>query len=263
MGLKAAVWVAALGLGVGMACAQATGAGSEGADKAGKGVPQGAAQKFPYPGEAPAAGETPDAPTVSGVPGARPDAPAAPSAAGGDSAAKKFPYPREPDADAKKNDVPDAPNGAAEPKAPADDWSSSSSSGASGSDAGGDDAAGSPLKDAGSTGDDTKTAGPSKRRKLAKVDAQTPAARASEDLDVAKFYLDTGNFKASYARAKDAVSLQPNDPFSHFALAEAARKLGKGDEAKTEYAEVLKLDPAPKEQKASRRALEELSSAKR
>jgi Tfp pilus assembly protein PilF len=99
------------------------------------------------------------------------------------------------------------------------------------------------------------------RKKLAKVATpETPESRAAEDLTVADFYQNDGNFKGAYERAKDAVQNQPNDPYTHFALAEAARKLGKVDEAKAEYAAVLKLDPIPKQEKASQRALAELAS---
>jgi Tfp pilus assembly protein PilF len=90
------------------------------------------------------------------------------------------------------------------------------------------------------------------------VTPETPESRAAEDLTVADFYQNDGNFKGAYDRAKDAVQNQPDDPYSHFALAEAARKLGKLDEAKSEYALVLKLDPVPKQEKASKMALAEM-----
>jgi Flp pilus assembly protein TadD len=117
------------------------------------------------------------------------------------------------------------------------------------------------LKDAGSSGDTTKT--PARRRRLPKVTPETPESRAAEDLTVADFYQKDGNYLGAYDRAKDAVQYQPNDPYAHFALAEAAFKLGKRDEAKTEYMQVLKLDPIPKQSKAAERALQELASAKK
>ena len=101
----------------------------------------------------------------------------------------------------------------------------------------------------------------SSRRKLPKIDPQTPEARESEDLDVAEFYTKDGNFKAAYARAQDAVSIMPDDPFAQFALAEAARKVGKPEEAREHYDKVLKLDPNPKQQKAAQQALAELGAA--
>ena len=78
-------------------------------------------------------------------------------------------------------------------------------------------------------------------------------------MTVADFYQNDGNYKGAYDRAKDAVQYQPNDPYTHFALAEAARKLGKFDEAKTEYEVVLKLDPIPKQMKETKRALAEMA----
>lgn len=94
------------------------------------------------------------------------------------------------------------------------------------------------------------------------MNPETPESREADDLNVAEFYQGVGNYNAAYLRAKDAVQYQPTDPNAHFALAEAARKLGKRDEAKEHYAEVLKLDPIPKQLKASQRALHELASAR-
>ena len=92
------------------------------------------------------------------------------------------------------------------------------------------------------------------------MNPETPESRASNDLTVADFYWKDGNFLGAYNRAKDAVEYQPDDPNTHFALAEAARKLGKADEARQQYAQVLKLDPIPKQLKASQRALAELGA---
>lgn len=134
--------------------------------------------------------------------------------------------------------------------------SSSSSSGAGSPDDTPDDSG--PLADKGSSGDTTKVP-ISRRKKLPKVTPETPESRAAEDLTVAEFYQNDGNYKGAYERAKDAVQYQPDDPYGHFALAEAARKLGKFDEAKTEYEAVLKLDPIPKQAKESKRALAEMA----
>ncbi len=40
-----------------------------------------------------------------------------------------------------------------------------------------------------------------------------------EDLKVAKFYRDRGNFNAVYLRSKDAVKTIPDDPEAHLLLA--------------------------------------------
>lgn len=261
MGLRTAVWIIVTAAGLAATAQTSTAAGSEAASKATQGAPQSTAQKFPYPSESPSAGSTTEAPA------ANLDAPqpaASPTTAGGkgDSAAKRFPYPGETDTGtASKANVPDAPPASEREKPPAtDDWSSSSGSGA-GEPA---DSANGPLKDAGSSGEDTTPVRQTRRRKLDKPPhVQTTEERVAEDLDVAQFYQGDGNFKAAYVRAKDAVSLKPEDPYAHFALAEAARKLGKSDEAREEYAAVLKLDATPKQQKASQKALSELAVVKK
>jgi Tfp pilus assembly protein PilF len=97
------------------------------------------------------------------------------------------------------------------------------------------------------------------RKKLPPVARQTPDERESEDLRVAEFYQNDKNYKAAYLRATDAVSLAASDPDAHFALAEAARRLGKLDEAETHYKKCLSLDPLPKERRESEKALKEMS----
>lgn len=83
--------------------------------------------------------------------------------------------------------------------------------------------------------------------------------REAEDLRVAKFYQQDGNYRGAYGRAQDAVSLFDDDAEAHFALAEAARKLGKLDEAEKNYRRVLQLDPFPKTKKATEKALQEMT----
>jgi tetratricopeptide (TPR) repeat protein len=87
---------------------------------------------------------------------------------------------------------------------------------------------------------------------------QTTDQRESEDLRVAAFYQDDGNFKGAYERASDAVSLADDDAEAHLALAEAARRLGKLDEAMTQYKKCLTLDPVPKTKRAAEKALKQM-----
>jgi Tfp pilus assembly protein PilF len=87
---------------------------------------------------------------------------------------------------------------------------------------------------------------------------QTADQRLNEDLEVADFYRDEGNYRGMYLRAKDAVGISGDDPEAHFLLAESARKLGKLDEAQSEYRETLKHDPVTKTKKAAERALKEM-----
>ncbi len=97
------------------------------------------------------------------------------------------------------------------------------------------------------------------RRKLPPVARQSPSEREQEDVQVAGFYQNDGNFKGAYERARDAVSLDKDDPAAHLALAESARKLGKLDEAMQEYRQCLGLDPEPKLRKVADRALKEMT----
>lgn len=223
------------------------------------------AQEFPFPGESPSTADkpadaAPDAPSATPAQGRPklpeyPGDPDAPTAAPAQGKPKLPAYPGDPDAPAATK--------SGLPAYPGDPDASSSSSSSSGNPAFDPDApdkpadGDGPLKDAGSSGDNTKA--PSRRRKIPKVDPETPESRVAKDLSVAGFYMNDGNFTAAYARAKDAVQYQPDYADTHFALAEAARKLGKNDEAKSEYEKTLTLDPIPKQEKASKVALEELA----
>ena len=97
------------------------------------------------------------------------------------------------------------------------------------------------------------------RKKLPPVERQSPSEREEEDVQVAGFYFNDGNFGGSYDRAKDAVTLDKTDPSAHLALAEAARKLGKLDEAMREYKQCLGLDPVGKDRKLAEKALREMT----
>jgi Tfp pilus assembly protein PilF len=105
---------------------------------------------------------------------------------------------------------------------------------------------------------DTSTPTPTRRRLPKVKNLQTPDERVDEDLNVAKFYLNRGNFNAAYLRSKDAVKTEPDYAETHFSLAQAAQKMNKSDEAKAEYNAYLKLSPGGDNAKAARKALEEL-----
>jgi hypothetical protein len=205
-----------------------------------------AAKGFPFPGDpAPpppangnGAGQTPAPPTP---------------------ASKAFPFPGD-------NAGSPATPGGATPASPsgsglgdAGSSGSSSSSSSSSSNSGlPDDPPGGPLAD-----DDpaAKAAAARKanRQRLATPKDQTLDQRKAEDLDVAAFYMNDLNFRGAYLRAADAVSIDADDPEAHFALAEAARKLGKLDEALTNYKKCLTLDPVPKTRHAAEKAVKEMS----
>ena len=223
-----------------------------------------AADAFPFPGDAAPvkpAGVTAAKPSAADqfpFPGSTPAA--APAAAKPGSAGDQFPYPGEtnksPDAVPEGNTpryVPDSPasgsgSSSSQPMPGSPDNSSSSSSSSSGSDAlpsGGDDAA--------KSEDDAAPVKP--RHRLPKVSAQSPDDRVTEDLNVARFYSAHGNFEAAYLRSKDATKAMPDDAESHFALAQAAEKLRKKDEAAAEYALYLKLDPSGEKTALAQKAL--------
>jgi tetratricopeptide (TPR) repeat protein len=169
---------------------------------------------------------------------------------------KKFPFPGE--------------SGAAKPGATPGSGSSSSSSSSSSADgepnpadrANSPDAGDHPeLQDKGSEGQQTLPG----RHILHRVNPpgtklQSPDERAAEDLDVARFYMDSGDLAAAYSRSQDAVKLFPDDAEAQFTLAEAAAKLNKRDEAIDHYQQCLKLDPIDKQAKAARKALARLQA---
>jgi Tfp pilus assembly protein PilF len=87
---------------------------------------------------------------------------------------------------------------------------------------------------------------------------QTADERLAEDLDIAHFYMQSGDLQGAYLRGQDAVKTAPDDPDAHYVLAEIARKLNKRDEAIAEYNACLKLDPLDKQAKDARKALARL-----
>lgn len=207
-----------------------------------------AAKKFPFPGD-----PSTQAPTDTSAP--TPTAPSAtPTPTAKKSAQDAFPFPESDPA------TPITPT-------PAGSSSSSSSSSSSGDDTTPDPSA-TPdptqpaLADKGSDG----AAQPPGRHILHRVNPigtklQTDDERETEDLDVAHFYTQTGDLQGAYLRSQDAVKTAPSDPDAHFALAEAARRLNKRDEAIAEYNACLKLDPTPKQATAAHKELARLTDS--
>jgi Tfp pilus assembly protein PilF len=104
-----------------------------------------------------------------------------------------------------------------------------------------------------------RAAGRKSKREAPAPPPKTVADREAEDLQVAEFYQSGGNFRGAYLRAKDAVALAADNPDAHLALGEAARKLGKLDEAEGEFKACLKLDPVPKTKHSAEKALKEMA----
>jgi hypothetical protein len=217
---------------------------------------KGAAPKsFPFPGSDPAA-----------VPAAPAPAPAAaPQAAGQSPAAKpgpvsphKFDYPGEDPSGAEPaaGTKPAPPSGSGLQDAGSSGESSSSSSSSSTDAVPGDFGSDATDNDPAAKAAAARKA---ERRRLKGAPVQTSDEREIEDLKVAGFYQNDGNFRGAYLRAQDAVSLAGDDPEAHLALAEAARRLGKLDEAETHYKKCLTLDPTPKDRKTAEKALKEMS----
>ena len=217
----------------------------------------------PCPAQNQSTGQTqPPTPNQNPDQTAKPCSPPAPAAK--KSTAQQFPFPGAPAKPANPPDSPapaTTPAGAAAqhpfptqppPKLPGDNSGSSSSSSS------GDDPSAATPGDTPTPGGDPPE-GTSVHRKLPKVPrVQSDDERVDEDLKVAKFYLNDENYQGAYLRAKDAVQLQPDYSATHFALAEAAQKMKKNDEAIAEYQAYLKLDPDGEKARAAKKALADL-----
>ncbi len=102
-----------------------------------------------------------------------------------------------------------------------------------------------------------------KQLKLESPDGATDVydpKRATEDVRVGKFYLQTGYYKGAYERFKDATAFDHENVEAVFYLAEAARKLNMAKEAEQNYQLYLAAVPDGPSAKAARKALGELAS---
>ena len=227
------------------------------------------AKRFPYPGASSSDSGTP-ASGAGVAPGSAPSttAPSAPQTGAATSTGNRFPYPGESAGGQNATGESSSTSSAASPANPgtggglqdagSSGESSSGSSGSSSSSSAGTtpnpDDPSSPFTDP-----DTAPAPKRGRKKLPPVPRQSPSEREEEDVKVAGFYLNDGNYKAAYTRAQDAVSLTEDDAEAQLMLAEAARKLGKLDEAQQHYKRCLALDPLPKLRKTAVQALKQMS----
>jgi hypothetical protein len=84
--------------------------------------------------------------------------------------------------------------------------------------------------------------------------------RATDDVKVGKFYLQTGYFKGAYERFKDATVFDHENVEAVFYLAEAAQKLNLAKEAQQNYQLYLAAVPDGPSAKAAKKALGELAS---
>lgn len=225
------------------------------------------AEAHPYPGDsAPAAPPGTSAAATHPYPGDNaPDVPHDPAAekrAADTPAGKANPFPggATPDMPTDAVGPTDNPNPGSVPSDPASSGSSSSSSGdavpADPDSATKGAAARNPdddedkprLTDKGSEG--------GRGKKVPKPQSDTE--RVDEDLSIAEFYGQSGNYMGAYLRAKDAVTTQPDYPEGHFALGEAARRLNKKSEAVAEFQAYLRLSPEGRQAKVAEKALRDL-----
>lgn len=212
------------------------------------------AKSFPYPGDTQA-----PAPVTRSSPTGQPAGSAPSTGTSGAPAASRFPFPGD-DSDKSASKPGTSNNGPLKDAGSSGNSSSSSSSSSSSNDDG---------SSAGLPGDDdtdpaAKAAEARRAERLRKERGvtlhQTPDQRETEDLKIASFYQSDGNYKGAYERASDAVSIAADDADAQLAVAEAARRLGKLDEAEAHYKKCLTLDPVPKTKRIAERALKEMTS---
>jgi hypothetical protein len=211
-----------------------------------------AAQAFPYPGSDSVEHKPGDADVQHD--------PAAEKKAAETPAGKAFPFPGGSTADMPTDpDMPASEKRPDEAPSPASSSSSSSSGDSPDSDSGRNVPSAADAPGPKGQYDDDESSAPNLKEKHKKAPPpQTDTERVDEDLSIAKFYGQSGNKMGAYLRAKDAVKTQPDYPEAHFVLGEAARRLGKNDEALAEFTTYLKLAPDGERAKAAEKALEGL-----
>jgi tetratricopeptide (TPR) repeat protein len=82
--------------------------------------------------------------------------------------------------------------------------------------------------------------------------------RVSNDMQVAKFYWNIGDWKGSYLRYKDALAFKPDDAEAMFGLAESERQLKMYSDARVHYQAYLQLQPNGHRAKDAKKALADL-----
>ncbi len=97
-----------------------------------------------------------------------------------------------------------------------------------------------------------------KNGRVAAEKVQSVDDRVTEDLDVARFYRNGGNYKGAYLRAKDAIDHMPDDAEVNFVYAQATEKMGNKQDAVDHYRAYLKMDPHGDYVKQAEMALQQL-----
>jgi tetratricopeptide (TPR) repeat protein len=83
---------------------------------------------------------------------------------------------------------------------------------------------------------------------------------AAKDDKIGHFYLQTGDYAGAYSRYQEASQHDPGDAEAVFGLAEAARQLGKRDEAIQNYQLYIDAFPNGPRAKDIRKALKEMAA---
>jgi tetratricopeptide (TPR) repeat protein len=75
------------------------------------------------------------------------------------------------------------------------------------------------------------------------TEEEQKAQLVAKDIDVGYYYLNEKNYVAAEGRLKEAAELKPDSAPALIGLAQAQQKLGKRDQARSNYEAYLKLNP--------------------
>lgn len=84
--------------------------------------------------------------------------------------------------------------------------------------------------------------------------------KAAKDIEVGDFYYKRKNYIGAEARYREALYYKQNDALATFKLAQCLDRMGRPDEAQTEYESYLKILPNGPEASEAKKALEKLKS---
>jgi hypothetical protein len=82
--------------------------------------------------------------------------------------------------------------------------------------------------------------------------------KAAKDVEVGDFYFKRKNYKAAEDRYREALYYKDNDAMATFRLAVCLEKMGRPDDARTEYESYLKILPHGPEAAEAQKAIERL-----
>ena len=85
--------------------------------------------------------------------------------------------------------------------------------------------------------------------------------KAAKDVEVGDFYFKRKNYKAAEDRYREALLYKDNDAVATYRLAVCLEKMGRPDEARTEFESYLKILPHGPQAEESRKAIDRLKAA--